>query len=488
MAGWTVPGFTGLRTLGSGGFGEVVLARHDASGTLVAIKYLRHTLLSDAGFRSQFRGEADALAAVDDPNVARLCEYVKSPRGAAIVMELIDGVSLRDILAHQGKTTAQAALAVLQGSLLGLAAAHQHGVVHRDYKPENVLINGDGDSKLTDFGIAARTGDGPASAGTMIYAPPEELSGSPASSAGDVYAATATFYECLAGRPPFTGDTAERLLYQHLAEPVLLDPVPRPLRPLITIGLARNPADRPDAATLLTQLTAIAATTYGPHWHQHGRTHLGQTALLLAVLWPSSTPPALQDTTTEQISLSRRITGLRAAVAVGAVALVAAASTALAVGRPGTRTPAHSIAAAQRISLQPSSPSPSSRTAVSSSSPAALTTTMPPALLPAPSQAPSSPRPSPEPGPSRKPSPSLSPSPPITLHLPSPPSSPRRRRPRRRRLAVVAFAVVARAVVTFAVVARAVIALAVVASAVIALAVIARAVVACAVVARAVIA
>ena len=127
----------------------------------MAIKYLRHTLLSDAGFRSQFRGEADALAAVDDPNVARLCEYVKSPRGAAIVMELIDGVSLRDILAHQGKTTAQAALAVLQGSLLGLAAAHQHGVVHRDYKPENVLINGDGDSKLTDFGIAARPATAP---------------------------------------------------------------------------------------------------------------------------------------------------------------------------------------------------------------------------------------------------------------------------------------------------------------------------------------
>ena len=424
MAGWTVPGFTGLRTLGSGGSGEVVLARHDTSGTLVAIKYLRHNLLSDAGFTSQFRSEAAALAAVDDPNVVRLYEYIESPRGAAIVMELIDGVSLRGILANQGKTTAQAALAVLQGSLLGLAAAHQRGVVHRDYKPENVLINGDGDSKLTDFGIAARTGDTPAPSGTMVYAPPEQFSGSPASPAGDVYAATATFYECLAGRPPFTGDTAERLLYQHLAEPVLLDPVPRPLRPLITAGMAKNPADRPaDAATFLTQLTAIAAATYGSHWHQQGRTHLSETALLLAALWPSSTPPALQGTTTEQINLSRRITGLRAAVAVGAVALVAAASTALAVGKPGTRTAAHSIAAAQRISLQPPSPSPSSKTAGSSSSPAALTTTTPPALLPAPAQSPSSPPPSPESSPSNKPSPSLSPPPPVTLHLPSPVSS-----------------------------------------------------------------
>ena len=74
-------------------------------------------------------------------------------------MELVDGVSLREILARQGETTAEAALVVLQGSLLGLAAAHRRGVVHRDYKPENVLIGGDGGSKLTDFGIAARAGD-----------------------------------------------------------------------------------------------------------------------------------------------------------------------------------------------------------------------------------------------------------------------------------------------------------------------------------------
>jgi serine/threonine-protein kinase len=81
-------------------------------------------------------------------------------------------------------------------------------VVHRDYKPENVLIDGDGASKLTDFGIAARAGDSPIPAGTMVYAPPEQFGGSPATPASDVYAATATFYECLTGRPPFTGDTA----------------------------------------------------------------------------------------------------------------------------------------------------------------------------------------------------------------------------------------------------------------------------------------
>ena len=126
---WDVPGYTGVKVLGSGGFGEVVLARHDASGTLVAIKYLHRQLLADPEFAAMFRGEAEVLASVEDPNVVRLYEYVQSPSGAAIVMELVEGVSLREILARHGQTTPEAALVVLQGSLLGLAAAHRRGVV-----------------------------------------------------------------------------------------------------------------------------------------------------------------------------------------------------------------------------------------------------------------------------------------------------------------------------------------------------------------------
>src|SRR5271163_1974690 len=295
MAEWDAPGYTKLKDLGSGGFGDVVLAKHDLSGTLVAIKYLRPHLLADAEFVEMFRGEASVLSTLDDPNVVRLYEYLESPSGAAIVMELVDGVSLREILAHQGATTAEAALVVLQGSLLGLAAAHRRGVVHRDYKPENVLVNGHGASKLTDFGIAARAGDSPIPAGTLRYAPPEQFGGTPATPASDVYAATATFYECLTGRPPFTGDTAERLLYQHLSEPVPLEPVPGPLRPLVAAGLAKDPGRRPaDAATLVTGLRTMAAGAYGPDWEHRGRSHLGEAALLLAALWPSAVSPAVQ--------------------------------------------------------------------------------------------------------------------------------------------------------------------------------------------------
>src|ERR1700691_5642522 len=262
---WKVPGFTELKALGSGGFGDVVLARHDASGTLVAIKYLRPHLLSDPEFAAMFRAAA-VLASLDDQNVVRLYEYVESPSGAAIVMELVEGVSLREILARQGRTTPEAALVVLQGSLLGLAAAHARGVVHRDYKPENVLVNGAGASKLTDFGIAARAGDSPMAGGTLMYAPPEQLAGAPASPASDVYAATATFYECLAGRPPFHGG-ADALVRQHQSAPVPLEPLPESLRPLVAAGMSKDPRGRPtDAATFVTELSAVASGAYGRHW------------------------------------------------------------------------------------------------------------------------------------------------------------------------------------------------------------------------------
>ena len=364
MAEWDVPGYTELKALGSGGFGDVVLARHNASGTLVAIKYLHGDLLADQEFAEMFRGEATVLAYLDDPNVVRLYEYVESPSGAAIVMELINGVTLREILTHQGRTTAEAALVVLQGSLLGLAAAHRHGVVHRDYKPENVLVDGHGASKLTDFGIAARAGDRPFPAGTLLYAAPEQMAGASASPAADVYAATATFYECLTGRPPFTGESAKALLSQHYSEPVPLEPVPAPLRPLVAAGMAKDPRQRPtDANTFVIALNAAASVAYGPDWEDRGRSHLGEAALLLAALWPSGGPPAVEGITVERIPLRQRNwrsqvrhfgaakAVIMAAIVVAAAAAAAIVGTALAAGltRHGSTSPV-TLPAVTRVS------------------------------------------------------------------------------------------------------------------------------------------
>ena len=378
MPEWGVPGYTELKALGSGGFGEVMLARHDASGVLVAIKYLRHDLLADPGFAGMFRGEAAVLASLEDPNIVRLYEYVESPAGAAIVMELIDGVSLHEILVHQGSTAPEAALVVLQGSLLGLAAAHQRGVVHRDYKPENVLVDGGGLSKLTDFGLAVRAGDRPAPAGTLTYVAPEQLDGAPASPAGDVYSATATFYQCLTGRPPFSGETAE-LLRQHRTEPVPLDPVPAPLRPLVAAGMAKDPQHRPaDAITFITQLQTVASGAYGKDWEKHGRSHLGEAALLLTALWPSGAPPAAQGTTVHRISL-RHIAPVKAAIAAGAAVIVVAAGTTLAANQShGPHLPSHAAAAVHPVTLQPAT----STSFPVSSPPTTLPVSSPPATLP----------------------------------------------------------------------------------------------------------
>ena len=396
MLEWNVPGYTELKALGSGGFGNVMLARHDVSGFLVAIKYLRHDLLADQEFVEMFRSEATVLGSLDDLNVVRLYEYVESPSGAAIVMELIEGITLREILTHQGGTTAEAALVILQGSLMGLAAAHQRGVVHRDYKPENVLVNGDGVSKLTDFGIAARTGDRPIPAGTLLYAAPEQMDGARAGPAGDVYSATATFYECLTGRPPFSGKTAAELIRQHRSEPVPLDPVPEPLRPLVAAGMAKDPWRRPaDAIALITELETAASGAYGQDWQERGRSHLGEAALLLAALWPSGAPPAVQGFTVHWIFLRRHISGARAAIAVGiAIAVVAAGAALAAAGLHRPSVSSRSVAAVKLISLQPSSPSspPSSPPSPSLSAPSSSS---PSPSSPSPSSpSPSSPSPS----------------------------------------------------------------------------------------------
>jgi serine/threonine protein kinase len=423
MPDWQVPGYTELTRLGSGSFGTVMLARHDATGLLVAIKYLRPDLLADEEAAARFRREAQVLASLHDQNVVRLYEFVESASGAAIVMELVDGVTLRAILARNGTTTPEAALVVLQGSLLGLAAAHWHGVVHGDYRAENVLVNGEGVSKLTDFGIAALASSRP---GTSPYAAPEQLAGAPASPASDVYSATATFYECLAGRPPFTGDS-EPMLRQHRAEPVSLEPVPEPLRPLVTAGMTADPERRPaDGMVFVTELRAAAAGAYGQDWEERGQSHLGEAVVLLAALWPSRQAPAVQGTATERIPLIpqglrqrlRQIGVRRAAIAIVVVAVLIAAGVALATNgsqQPGA-APTPPIVTVPPVTLgttpasRSSSPRPSPSPA--DAPPPAASASPPPSFPPV------------SPSPVSADSPSSVPSPPASQLLsPSPASS-----------------------------------------------------------------
>ncbi|HEX3715394.1 MAG TPA: putative Ig domain-containing protein [Trebonia sp.] len=283
--GWTVPGYVEERQLGTGASGRVVAAVSELTGQRVAIKYLSPALVRDPSFMWGFRTEAQTLRALDVPQVVQLYAYVEEPgQGAAIVMELVDGVSLHEMISQRGPTTPESALVVLKGSLLGLAAAHALGIVHRDYKPENVLVDTQGDSKLSDFGVATKAGKKALAAGTPLYMAPEQWNGAPNSPATDVYAATAVFFECLTAETPFTGKLGQ-LREQHETAAVPTDRIYPPLQGLIARGMAKNPLDRPQSAiAFVAELEATAAAVYGPEWEERGRSQLAERAAALLPL------------------------------------------------------------------------------------------------------------------------------------------------------------------------------------------------------------
>ncbi|GAA0664922.1 hypothetical protein GCM10010193_15410 [Kitasatospora atroaurantiaca] len=420
-ARWELPGYTHGRELGSGASGRVVLAHHDATGTPVAIKYLS----GEAAGNESFRAEAELLGRLDSPYVTRLYEYVEGPRGAAIVMELVDGIALRTLLREEGATQPEAALTVLKGSLLGLAAAHAAGVVHRDYKPGNVLVAADGSSKLVDFGIAVPRGDSADIAGTPAYMAPEQWAGSPASPSADVYAATATFFECLTGAKPYAGTTLLELAVQHTEAAVPDDQAPEALRPLIRAGLAKTPQERPEsAAALVTQLEAVASAAYGEDWEERGRRQLAALVALLPLLLPGAGgqvagTTALATTTLApplprpSLGASRRAKLLAAATAVvilgGTLAGVAAAGSTddaghTTVGGPApelTSTLAPPPSGGPSAALPSPSPSPSASTASASPS-------VSPTLSPSPSTTPTHASATPSASPTPSPSPTFS--------------------------------------------------------------------------------
>ncbi|MFC4536927.1 serine/threonine-protein kinase [Sphaerisporangium dianthi] len=293
-----LPGYTEIRDLGTGACGRVVMARDDADGGLVAIRHLSAGLRADANFLARLRHDALGLEVLDAPSMVRLHGYFENAHGsAAIVMELVDGVSLRTLLRHEEPTGPEAALLLLKRTLSALAVAHAHGIMHRDVKPENILVTGDGESKLGDFGIPAHSGDGIAGAGTPSYMAPEQWSGAPASPATDIYAAAVVFYECLTGTLPFHGRNIAALAHMHQTATPSIERIPPALRLLARRGLAKQAADRPASAeAFLAELEQAALGHYGPSWEHRG---LRRSASLVKLLGPvnderSTTSPAAE--------------------------------------------------------------------------------------------------------------------------------------------------------------------------------------------------
>jgi tRNA A-37 threonylcarbamoyl transferase component Bud32 len=328
FAEWAVPGYTEERLLGHGVSGRVVAAVSDADGQRVAIKYLHEKLVRDPEFLGELRSEVERLVSINDSHMVRVFDYVEQPgNGAAIVMELVDGVSLRAMLARRGPLGTAAALVVLKDLVLALAAAHSHQLLHRDVKPDNVLIDARGWCTLTDFGVAVKTDKQMRAPGTPEYMAPELWQGAPNVPATDMYAATAVLCESLTGKPPFSG-RAGRLRDHHESTPVPLDEFDPPLRDLIASGLAKDPAARPgDAMSLVSELEARAAAAYGPSWEKEGRRELAEReAALLPLLEGGSGGGSARVTRLAR----RKVLAFLSVAAVAMVALLAAGAVVLA--------------------------------------------------------------------------------------------------------------------------------------------------------------
>ncbi|MGN9782057.1 protein kinase domain-containing protein [Nonomuraea sp. ZG12] len=286
-----VPGYRDVRQLGEGRTGRVFLSTYQATGAYVAVKYLNATLRRDAEFMRRYRADAAALVELDDPAAVKLHEYVETSSRAAVVMELVDGVSLRALLAEHGPVSPEAGLALLKTVLNGLAAAHEKGVAHRDVRPENVFVQADGACKLSDFGIVVHVEEPGVPAGSPAYMSPELWTLGAAGPPADLYAAACLLFEAVRGRPPYQADDVPGLRDRHLVEPVPVEIVPDPLRGLLSRGLAKDPTARyASARQFAAELERDAEAGYGPDWEKRGRRNLAEPATLLALHFPLARP------------------------------------------------------------------------------------------------------------------------------------------------------------------------------------------------------
>jgi eukaryotic-like serine/threonine-protein kinase len=242
-----------------GGMATVYRATDTRLDREVALKVMHVELARDEDFVRRFIGEAKSVARLSHQNVVAVFDQGADGLFLYLAMEYIHGRTLRQLLRERGWFSPAAALDIMTGVLDGLAAAHKSGIVHRDVKPENVLLTADGRVKVADFGLAraqasaAQTRAG-LLIGTVAYVPPEQVSGEITGPRGDVYSAGVMLFELLTGRQPFRGDTPLSIAYQHVNQDVpapssLIPGIPAAVDQLVLAATSRDPARRPaDAA------------------------------------------------------------------------------------------------------------------------------------------------------------------------------------------------------------------------------------------------
>jgi eukaryotic-like serine/threonine-protein kinase len=293
-----------VRVLARGGMATVELAHDIELDRPVALKRLADNLAANDEFKRRFLREARVAARVSHPNIVAVYDVGDEDGLPFIVMEYVDGETLSDLLRRRGRLEPGEAVALALQACAGLQTAHDAGLVHRDIKPQNLLLTPDGTLKIADFGIA-RSLDGTrlTQAGTVLgtaaYLAPEQAAGERVTAVADVYALGAVLYELLTGRPPYVAETLPELflqLRQGAVAPVreLAPEVPAALEDAVMSALARNRAYRPESAATLAGALGGAPTVTriehpslprrGRRWALAGAVGLAAVLVLVLVL------------------------------------------------------------------------------------------------------------------------------------------------------------------------------------------------------------
>ena len=256
------------RKLGGGGMADVYLAEDQELGRRVAVKILHQRYANDEQFVERFRREATHAAGLSHPNIVSIFDRGEADGSYFIVMEYVEGKTLKELIRGRGPCPIPVAIAYTRQILSGLRYAHRNGVVHRDIKPHNVIVDPEGVVKVTDFGIARAgasqmTEEG-AIIGTAQYLSPEQARGAPVDQTSDLYSTGIVLYELLTAEVPFSGDTPVEIAMKHLSE--IPDPpselraeVPDDLDNVVLRALSKEPADRyQSAAAMDADLETVA--------------------------------------------------------------------------------------------------------------------------------------------------------------------------------------------------------------------------------------
>jgi serine/threonine protein kinase len=261
------------RLIGKGGMGEVYEAYDTDKGRTVALKILADDLSTDVTFRTRFQRESQAAAILQEPHVIPIHDWGEIDGSLYIDMRLVHGQTLSDLIAR-GPLAPSRAVAIISQAGAALDAAHAEGLIHRDVKPQNIIVTPADFAYLVDFGIAEARGDtrlttAGTQIGTLYYMAPERFSDGVATPAVDVYSLACVLYETLTGETPFAGDTLEHLVAAHIASPPPAPSAANPRVPaafdaVVARGMAKDPDDRYGTAGGLGRAAQRALQTGGP--------------------------------------------------------------------------------------------------------------------------------------------------------------------------------------------------------------------------------